>query len=180
MFNRVFGVKAAEYNDGLLLFANMRLLDENSGFESILTKIAQLSYSAGISSLFSDISELAVMVRRAQAALNFGEKKVGAIYYFDDHFLKYFFAIMQKDDADILKHPLPDKLADYDKRHGSSLYNTLFIYLKNERSLVRTCNEMQLHRNTLVHRIERIEELAHGVLEDPDHRLQILLTYYMQ
>jgi len=179
MFNRIFGIKAAEYSDGILLFANMRLLSENSGFESVLIKIAQLSYFAGVSSSFSEISELTIMVNRAQIAMQLGEKNAGAVNYFDNHYLKYFFSMMQKEDADILKHPLPEKLKLYDKRFGSKLYNTLFIYLQNERSITKTSEKMQIHRNTLIHRIERIEEMAEGILEDPDKRLQILLTYYM-
>ena len=39
---------------------------------------------------------------------------------------------------------------------------------------------MNISRSTLLHRIERIGELANGILDDPDIRLHILLSYYLE
>lgn len=94
--------------------------------------------------------------------------------------MQFFFSLIEEDDKKLLLHPLLKELAEYDRRYGSSLYETLFVYLKNERGITKTSNEMHLHRSTLLHRIERIESLAANRLEDPDERMQILLSYYLE
>ena len=180
MFNRLFALKAVEYQDGIILLLNQRILSERSGYEAILQRINQLAYCAGISNTFSEITEIAVMVQRAVIALQKGDQRSGAVNYFEEHFLQYLFSMFRKEDADLLKHPLPDQLRRYDKRYGSHLYRTLFVYLKNERNISKTAIALNVHRSTLIHRIERIEEMAQGVLDQPENRMHILISYYFQ
>jgi len=51
--------------------------------------------------------------------------------------------------------------------------------MKNERSLSKTALEMNLHRSTLIHRIKRIKNMAEGVLQLPESRLHLLISYYL-
>ena len=179
MFNRLFALKAAEYQDGIVLLVNRRILSERSGFGPILQRIGQMSYCAGISNAFSDISQLPVMVQRAMIALQKGDRRSGAVNYFEDHYLRYLLSMFTKEDAPVFMHPLPVQLKQYDRRFGSHLYETLFHYLENERSISRTAQKMQIHRSTLIHRIDRIEEMAQGLLDDPEQRMHILISYYL-
>ena len=180
MFNRLFGLQAAEYRNGILLFLNRKILDERFGYEPVIQRILQLSYCAGISNSFQDLSDLPLMAQRALAALKAGDQSAGSINYFRDYYMNYFFSLISDSDKEILRHPLLDQLKRYDKRYGSSLYETLFRYLENERRIARTAAVMNLHRSTLLHRIERIEELAQGLLEHPETRMHILLSFYLE
>lgn len=64
-----------------------------------------------------------------------------------------------------------------DRKYSTEYARTLYCYLRNERNLVKTAKEMHIHRNTLVYRIQKIEELLPLDLENPDIRFRLLLTW---
>jgi purine catabolism regulator len=64
-------------------------------------------------------------------------------------------------------------LADYDERRGSKLVQTLEVYLDRGGSLVEAAEALFVHRNTLLHRLERIEKLCEITLRDPLQRLNL-------
>lgn len=70
-----------------------------------------------------------------------------------------------------LKHV--ETLAAYDARRGTALVETMETYLEHGGSLVDTAEALFIHRNTLLHRLERIEELCPVDLRDPSHRLNL-------
>ncbi len=180
IFNRLPVLKSAEYQDGILLLLNHTMYEMTQSYRQIKDQIRQLSYCAGTSGLFRDLSELPVMLLRSRAALLAGDRFPGTINDFNDHFMPYFFSTVKKEDRAILEHPILKKFEAYDKRYGSSLLQTLFMYLTNERRITETANAMNVSRNTVVHRLQRIEELSEGILDDPLVRLRILLSYYLR
>lgn len=52
-----------------------------------------------------------------------------------------------------------DKVRKEDQEKGSSLYETLYWYLFMKRSTARTAAKLRIHRNTLIHRVSRLNEL---------------------
>ena len=67
-------------------------------------------------------------------------------------------------------------LARYDAETHSELMRTLQVYLANERNHVRTAAELGLHRNSLAHRIRRIEELTGIDFNNVDERFFLELS----
>ncbi|KAF1066783.1 MAG: Transcriptional activator PmfR [Pseudomonas citronellolis] len=51
-------------------------------------------------------------------------------------------------------------LADYDREHGANLQHTLEEFLRQNRSWQKTAERLNVHRQTLVYRIRRIEEIT--------------------
>ncbi|WP_123029287.1 PucR family transcriptional regulator [Mycolicibacterium stellerae] len=51
-------------------------------------------------------------------------------------------------------------LIAYDARHSSDMVATLDTFLRCERSWLRTAKELGLHRQTVVYRIQRVEEIT--------------------
>ncbi len=178
IFSRMPWLKAAKYKECVILLLNIRILDENESYNEITQRISQLAYYAGASEYFEQTDKIPLMIRRAQAALENGDQRPGAINYFEKNFLRCFFSMMEKEDIELLQHPILEKISLYDARNGSRLYETVYYYLKNERNITDTAREMKLHRNTLIHRIERIEEITQGILDDPEERLHIMLSFY--
>ena len=76
-----------------------------------------------------------------------------------------------------LIHPAILKLAEYDRQHNTAFTETLHMYLKKERSQSKTAAALNLHRNTLTYRLQRIRELLDADLEDDDVRLHLLLSF---
>ncbi len=65
------------------------------------------------------------------------------------------------------------RLAAYDKERNADLVLTLETYLNHGSSLVDAADALHIHRNTLAHRLERIEELLSVDLHQTDHRLNL-------
>lgn len=64
-----------------------------------------------------------------------------------------------------------------DDKESSDLLDTLYIYLLNERSYLKTSKDMDLHRNSIVYRINKITSRYDVDLEDPVIRQNLLLSY---
>lgn len=71
-------------------------------------------------------------------------------------------------------------LVAYDTREESDLLATLTAYLDHGGSLAEAARSLYVHRNTLLHRISRIEELSGLDLRDPLVRLNLhaAVQYY--
>ena len=50
-------------------------------------------------------------------------------------------------------------------------------YLENERRATKVAEIMHLHRNTILHHVERGEKLLGVSLEDPITRLELLIAF---
>jgi purine catabolism regulator len=64
-------------------------------------------------------------------------------------------------------------LAAYDDKRRTELVKTLETYLDHGGSLVEAAQVLYIHRNTLLHRLERIETLCHVNLRQPLDRLNL-------
>lgn len=67
-------------------------------------------------------------------------------------------------------------LLDYDAQHGMELMNTLSVYIKNNYNLSQTARDLHLHRQSLLYRMKKIEELSGWSLAD--HNSIFLLEVY--
>lgn len=65
------------------------------------------------------------------------------------------------------------ELARYDDDRNTELVKTLEYYLDHGGSLVETAQALYIHRNTLLHRLERIKSLIQINLRDPLQRLNL-------
>lgn len=57
-------------------------------------------------------------------------------------------------------------ILEYDKKHGMDLVGTLKCYFQNNRHLLKTSQELFIHRNTLLYRLSIIKELLKIDLDD--------------
>lgn len=57
-------------------------------------------------------------------------------------------------------------ILEYDKKHGVDLIGTLKCYFQNNRHLVKTSQELFIHRNTLLYRLSTIKDLLKRDLDD--------------
>lgn len=57
-------------------------------------------------------------------------------------------------------------ILEYDKNHGMNLLETLKCYFKNNRHLLKTSQELFIHRNTLLYRLSTIKNLLQRDLDD--------------
>jgi hypothetical protein len=68
-------------------------------------------------------------------------------------------------------------LREYDEQHRTDTMKILRLFLENERSATVTSTIMHMHRNTVLYHMEKISRLLGLSLDDPDTRLQLLLSF---
>jgi purine catabolism regulator len=67
-------------------------------------------------------------------------------------------------------------LRDYDQAHQSELVRTLAVLLRNNRSPTATAAELFIHRQTLVYRLRRIEQLTSRSLSSTEDMVELWLA----
>ncbi|WP_127355436.1 helix-turn-helix domain-containing protein [Actinacidiphila soli] len=67
-------------------------------------------------------------------------------------------------------------LLDYDARRGTELVHTLAVYFACGGSLTRAKDQLHVHVNTVVQRLDRVEALLGKGWDDPDRALELQLA----
>ncbi len=73
-----------------------------------------------------------------------------------------------------------DPLVEYDERKQADLIRTLSGFFDANGNLAKAAQDLDVHRNTLVYRLERISELTGMNLDDADNRLILHLALKIQ
>ncbi len=71
-------------------------------------------------------------------------------------------------------------LVEHDERKQSDFIRTLSGFFEANGNLAKAANDLDVHRNTLVYRLERISELTSLDLDDADNRLILHLALKIQ
>lgn len=136
----------------------------------------------GVSAEISNFLLLPKAYQQARIALDLGRRSDSMYWYyhFEDYMLEYMIDCAVKDvPVQLLCASALYKLQDYDKENNTELYQTLHVFLRMERSLLKTSTELFIHRSTLSYRLKRIQKLTGIDLDDPLERLRLLLSFYM-
>ena len=64
-------------------------------------------------------------------------------------------------------------LDDYDREHGTELCSTLRVFFANRENITQTSKSMYVHKNTLLYRLTRIEQITHKNLKNPEDVLEL-------
>lgn len=73
-------------------------------------------------------------------------------------------------------HPLPLMLLEQDRQTGSGYYQTFSTYLRCGCNVSTAAQSLHMHRNTLLYRIKKIEDLFGGSFDDAELREQLLFS----
>lgn len=136
----------------------------------------------GVSTPFSDFSQVRYFFDQAHEAIHLGERIDGEqpVYMFHDYILE---AMIDKCLAgtvpEALYLPGLSRLMRYDKAHDGDLVETLEEYLKNGMSMKQTSEALHMHRNTLLTRLKTIESLGKLDLDDHKTRIQLMMAFLL-
>lgn len=67
------------------------------------------------------------------------------------------------------------RLAEYDRLHHTDLVRTLEVFFARKGNVRKVSESLYTHYNTVLYRLQRIEQITGMSLEDPDHRLYLQL-----
>ncbi len=144
-----------------------------TGPDNLLQHFGEASYAAD---RMADLQSRANK-RTGSENISAGTTVGQTLLSFDNCALTYALEEIRKNTPVNLIHPAILKLAEYDRQHNTAFTETLHMYIKKERSQSKTAAALNLHRNTLTYRLQRIRELLNADLEDDDVRLHLLLSF---
>lgn len=139
--------------------------------------------SIGVGRLYSDINDLKKAYREAEQALLVGQKLYGKGHWtlFGDlGIYRLFFHLKGTPELADLNEETIAKIAAYDQKHDSELLKTLETFFHCLGNLSRTAETLYLHRNTLIYRMERIQEITGLDLDDAESRLCLQVALKMR
>lgn len=119
-----------------------------------------------------------------EVVLKVSWKDAGRYFYFE-RYLPYYIihlcaqqakAAFGTDDIVFLSHPGVLAITRYDRTYNSDLRDVLFTYLMNRCSISRTAKAMYMHRNTIIYKINKIEEILGRPIDDPYLRFALIFS----
>jgi hypothetical protein len=171
------GVISTIYNGRVVVLLTGKCRVDRSVIDKFCQKWKLL---CGLSNPFLNILHLSVYYKQALKAIEFGADSASGLYVYEHYYMKHIVNIFaQKEQVEAFCCPALKTLMAYDRKKGKGLSRTLYLYLKNERNAVLTAKQLNIHRNTLIQRLERISELIPNDLNDVDVRLYIILSFEM-
>lgn len=156
---------------------NMKKVQEfnNKLMEILNKKSKNIEFKMGVGRIYPDLENVNKSFLDALRAVRIGKAITNKeIVTFDE--LGIFKILSQ----DFLNDELEDfynttlkPLVDYDNKKSTELVKTLEIYFKNTGNLTRISEQLFAHYNTVLYRINRINEITGMNLDDPNHRLNL-------
>ena len=168
---------AFEYDSGI---AAVIPVEQGIG-PQLASLLQKLRLICGVSHPFPDLHESAYAYYQASSALDAGTQITpgGSIYRFEDYILPL---LLRNATAEIPARYFYTegltRLAAHDESAPVSYLDTLKTYLDNHMSIAETARKMNLHRSSLIDRLNRITQILDCDLTDPNQRLalQIILS----
>ncbi len=127
------------------------------------------TFVCGTSGIFNDLSLRSPYIEQAKLALEYGVRMKGknSIFSYYDHFSEI---VLQLGYENISAHniilPEVQQLLDYDKDNSSNYYESLNCYLSERCDMTKAAAKLFLHRNSLMYRIKKCEEIMDVRLDD--------------
>jgi DNA-binding PucR family transcriptional regulator len=136
--------------------------------------------SAGISKCFHDISKLKFHFEQAVTVLLLNRKlrKIYKLSFYEEFVAERMIDIAFKNtDLKQLCNESLLKLIEYDKSNNTTFASNLYEFLVHERNLAHTAKALHIHRNTLIFRINKIQEITNHNLKDSSYRFNHLFSF---
>ena len=135
--------------------------------------------TVGIGRVAKDVQQISHSYREAQQALEIGRRLFGEgkIHYFARlGIYRLLFHLYGHEELSDFYQETLGPLVESDSRSNNALIETLECFFNCNGNLSETARTMHLHRNSLLYRLGRIEELLGQSLEDPELRLSLLIA----
>lgn len=140
------------------------LVADHDDLDPVLTGILGDAARIGISRQVSAVSRLPEAARESNWSLGIAERTGATVVRYDS--AAPWIGLSNIADARSLVDRLLRPILKYQEDHGTNLLETLSAYLANQRSWQRTSAVLHVHRQTVLYRIRKIEELTHRDLSE--------------
>jgi purine catabolism regulator len=146
--------------------------------DHLRAEFPNVALRAGISGPANGINEWPVVYRQSVQALELARRlKLDSVVDFGS--MGIYQLLTQLEELPVLQRfcrEIMGPLVDYDAQHRSSLVQTIGAYFDHHGNISQTAEALYIHRNTLLYRLERIQELTGQRLDEADMRLALHLA----
>ena len=179
------------YNGDILLIIQKRQRKSRVKFNEkyLMNLLEQYNGFSCMGNAAEFIMSLPPMYHQVHGALRIGSHldPKRRIYYYED-FAMYQIVELAADSE--IKHLSSRNLAHlcnnemialimYDQKYNTNMADILLTFLRYERNTTKAAEVLFMHRNTLLYKIKKIEEIIDRDLEDPDFRARMLFSGYV-
>lgn len=158
------------YDDRIVIIMDEEKWGQQS-LNIIMNQINDYKIRIGTGFCISDVMDIKSAYDQALTAIAIGSESESQekYYSYESYALKDLIMKLEKStDLSSFIHPRVRALREYDMAHGTELEMTFETYLSCLQSIVRTAEELHIHRSTLYSRLEKIDEIltSYGDSED--------------
>jgi hypothetical protein len=143
----------------------------------LAARFPDLRFAAGIGGCHPGLTGLRASAAQARAAAATNTGRARKVNTYDATGLER--TLLEWYASDSAREAVASLLAPFERlgpRRAEQAIRTLQVYLDEQGSLARAAARLHLHRNAVLYRIKRIEQLLAVDLDDPDERLSLQLA----
>ena len=133
----------------------------------------------GVSYPFKDILDMKQAQYQANIALIYGRRNEKLESRCENFAVSYAIQVLKEHLMTDITHPILKKIQKYDDIHGTEYEATLKAYLQNERNQIRTAEELHIHKNTLLYRLDRLTNAFGLNLDQYETREHLRLSFLL-
>ena len=164
------------YGSGVLILANWELDKDSSFLQFIQSLLNSNPVNIAFSLSVPGITAGPYLVKQAAYTIARNKSRKRAILHFQHVGLDYLLNCDTDAEKIYACHPAVAALWKSTLKKNDGLYETLKMYLDCERSLSQTAAALYTHRNTVLYRIRKCQELLGDALEDPGLRIYLRIS----
>ncbi len=138
----------------------------------------QARLASGLGRMVNDLVALRESHRQAAQARSMAARlsESHLLYFGDLSVYRLLFQLEHSPELESFCNEILGTLIEYDRAQKSNLVETLAAYFSHRENLTQTARALHLHRNSLLYRISRIQEIAHWDLANSETRLSVQLA----
>lgn len=171
---------ALSYHTDIVIVQSGKELDDEAKpmrlFQYLTSQKLRIFISVG--SVVHRISDLSLSYHQASAINILAEREKKNVIYYEK--LGVYKLLLNGTPRSVLEAFYEDTLGpleEYDNSHTSNLMETLYYYLKHECSIKKTADHEVVHRNTILYKFNKIEQILGISINDEEDKLAILMAF---
>ncbi|MBC3887367.1 hypothetical protein GH810_03470 [Acetobacterium paludosum] len=163
--NQWQGCVCLNFQERLLMLINLdqfKSADDKDFYRQLPYFLRESLLVAGLSRVFSDMTDLRAAYQQTEIALDFGTRNQPMfwIYKFDDYAFSY---LLKSSPGSFERHQICSEkllaLSQYDADKHTEYYQTLLVYFDCRLNAAAAAKKLFIHRSSFLNRLERMQEL---------------------
>lgn len=170
------------YNNDIVLLSSFEdsTMNPEEHLSGLYNRMSKGKMAVGISRRVDSLANIRKAYDQSLKAIEIGRKiytEKNVYTYEDCAAYDFILSHSKKENLYDFCHPSILLLKEYDKQNNTDLMKTLYFYLLKDKKLKEISNILNIHRNTLTGRIDKIIEVIKLDLNNPDIEFHLLLTF---